>query len=749
MKKYLDNSLNIDERTADLLSRMTLEEKVAQIDIARGVEFATIPHAANRCSIDAESDFNWEKVEETFGDRGVGYIHDAYTTPKVFNKIQKYMVEKTRLGIPCIFTGEALHGISYPGASIFPVPLALAATFNPSAVNKIGSAIAYETRSLGMHEILAPNLDVAREPRWGRVEETFGEDTYLSSQMAYAIITGEQKGDISRSDSVICEPKHYCVHGIPEGGLNCATARVGVREIESVYLPVFEAGIVKAGAYNVMACYNSIDNEPVIASKHYLTDILKKRYRMKGISRADWGAVKRIRYEHRLTDNDKDAVKIAFNAGLDMQGCCDYDMSFWEQTLIDLINEGEVDIARVDDAVARVLRMKFDLGLFENPYTDEDNYAWVIRCEEHKAASLEAAKQAITLLKNDGVLPVSKAVKSIALIGPSSASQKVGGYSSTPDGYTINSVYDELKAALGNSVVIRQCSGCGIAESKDGAKEIDGQPHLTNTLGDNIADSIDEALEIASKSDLIIIVGGDDSATSGEGVDRCDLRLHGKQRDLIEKAAALNIPTVLVLENGKSIDLSLENKCVGAILVSWFGGEFGARAITDTLLGKNNPAGRLPISFPKNTLTLPCYYSRLPTGRGKYLDGDSAALFSFGHGLSYTTFKYSDLRIERQDKYDFIITVNVKNIGSFSGDEVVQLYINDIISSMATPDMLLKGFERVTLLPNEEKSIVFKLDFDSFKLFNVDYEWVVEDGMFEIMVGASSTDIRLEKEIEI
>ncbi len=749
--KYLDASLSPEARAEDLLSRMTLEEKVAQLDIFRGVEFTTKPHKIHNCSLDNDAEPDYEKLEKILGNTGIGFMHDAYTIPKVFNRYQKLIMSKSRFGIPCIFTGEALHGISWPGAMVFPVPLSLAATFNRDVVNRTGKAIGAETRALGMHEILAPNLDVAREPRWGRVEETFGEDTYLCSQMGYQIITGEQKnGDFKRDDAVLTEPKHYCVHGIAENGINCANARAGKREVEQCYLPVFETAIVKAGANNVMACYNAVDGEVVISSRYYLYDILRGRYGMKGYVRADWGSIERLVEAHRTAANHVDALRDVINAGMDVQGCCTYTNEFRQNTIVNHVKNGDIPQERIDEATYSVLRLKFMLGLFENPYADEEKYKSVIRCDEHKALAYESAKQSMTLIENNGILPLKKDIKKIALVGPSSARQRIGGYSSIPLGYEIKSVYEELKEALGDDVEIYQNSGCGIPKGIQAIKAEDGQHHLVEVCDEeDESGTIEDAVAAAQKSDVVIFVGGDNTFTSGEGHDRSDLRLPGRQRELILELAKTGKPLIIVLENGRSIDLSEECEVSDAILLAWFGGEFGAKAIVDTLLGKNNPAGRLPVSFPADSYRIPCYYSRLPNFFEDMFEGSREARYPFGFGLSYTKFEYSDLVIEKTGETDFTVKVNVKNIGDVDGDEVVQLYVNDVVSSVITPLKLLQGFERISLNAGETKTVEFKLDFESFRLLNKDFEWVIEDGDFEIMVGAASNDIRLKETINI
>lgn len=742
MENYMDASLCVEQRVKDLLSKMTLEEKAAQTCMMRGVEYALKPSKIHGCSVEEDTEFDETRLEKDFGMDGMGFVHDMYSAPQAFNRIQKYFVEKTRLGIPVIFTAEALHGITGTRGTIFPCPVNFAATFDPELIYQAGEAIGKETRALGMHEILAPNLDVAREPRWGRVEETFGEDTYLSSRMAAAVIAGEQKGDISRADAVVTEPKHYCVHGIAEGGTNCSHARAGKREVESCYLPVFEAGIKEGGAYNVMVSYNAVDGDPLMCSEYYLRDILKNRFELKGYSRSDWGGVQRLKGAHHMVSSDKDAIRLAVCNGLDVQGC-DYSPVFWKNMIVELVNEGTLSMERLDDIVSRVLRVKFELGLFEKPYTDEEAYKKIIRCEEHRQTAYQTAKESITLLKNNGVLPLRKDIKSVAVIGPSSDAQKIGGYSSIPQ-FHVDSVYEVMKEVLGPKVTVRQCNGCAITYDTKEPRIVDGQPHLNSEGVEEIKDEIEQALEIASECEIILMVGGDNTVTSGEGRDRCELTLSGRQRELIEKLAGLGKPLILVLENGKQLELSRENEVCDAILMSWFGGEQGAKAVVEALLGKFSPAGRLPLSLPRSSTRIPCYYSMLPGGDTEFLEGPKNALFPFGFGLSYTTFEYSDLEIQKTGTYDVTVSLSVANTGEMDGDEVVQVYLDDVDSSVITPLRLLKKFKRIHLKAGESKKVVFSLDYDSFKLMDIRYRWTVEPGLFHIMVGAGSGDIRLE-----
>lgn len=744
MEAYKNPALSPEARARDLLSRMNLQEKIGQINIIRGVEMHDHASTYETCTVEADDTLNPDTYRDYIGDHGIGYIHDIYSVPAIKNRMQRELVENTRLGIPAIFTGEALHGLSYRGCTIFPVPLTLSQSFDPELVYAVGDGIATETRVLGHQEILAPNLDVARDPRWGRTEETFGEDTYLSSELAVAIISGEQKGDISRPDAVITEPKHYCVHGMPEGGLNCAPARVGRREVETCYLPVFEAGIKRGGAYNVMSCYNSIDGEIVGESPYYLKEVLKERFGLKGISRADWGGVRRLMSYHHVTSSNKECVRRCLAGGLDMQGACDYDAREWAALVEELITEGKLSESDLDESVLRILMMKFELGLFDNPYFDEKAHESVIRCEKHRDVALRAAEEGMVLLTNKGILPLGEDYRKIAVIGPSSGAQKVGGYSSTPHGYTVSSVYEEVKARYPEAEV-HQCDGCAITHSTgETVQYVDGQPHLSYVLDADINDMIEDAVALAAASDLAILVCGDNLVTSSEGHDRSRLVLCGRQRELILKVAETGTPVVLVLENGKAMDLSAETEVCAAMVVAGFGGEFGAKAIVKTLAGDVNPAGRLTVSYPRDEGMVPCYYSRLPGASCDYLEGSRAPQYPFGHGLSYTSFAYSDLEIKSLGGYRFDVSFTVTNVGDRRGDEVAQLYINDPESSIVTPEKLLRGFRRLTLEAGESRTVTLSLDFDELKLLGLDWKWKVEPGDFKVMVGASSEDIRLE-----
>lgn len=745
--KYKDPALSPEERADDLLSRMTLREKIAQLDMRFGNNYATEIDPNHRCSVTPETDYDWQRLFKDVPE-GLGYLHDNYSVPSVMNKLQKRFIEHSRLGIPVIFTGEALHGIGGTRGTILPIPTAWASTFEPKYAYEAGRIIATEARALGIHEVLAPNLDVARDPRWGRTEETFGEDTCLSSKMGVQVVKGHQNGDISKNDSVISEPKHYCVHGIPEGGINCGAARVGVREIESCYLPVFEAAIKSGGALDVMVSYNSIDGDLMMTSSHYLKDVLKNRFALEGICRSDWGGLRRVHYLHHLAKNDEEAVFLSKKNGLDCQGGDEYPHLFWVDTLEKLVNEGRLSEENINDSCRRVLKLKFRLGLFENPYTDENRYKEVVNCKKHLDTALEIAQKSIILLKNNGILPLkAEKYKKIALVGPSSDKIRLGGYSAVPVGRKPLTVYDALKAALPNAE-ITQCDGCGISD--EGFEfALSDQNHLKDIKAEKQSENIDGAVNLAAEADLIIFVGGDDTISSGEGRDRCELSLCGKQTELLRKLYETGKPLVFVMLHGKPLAIAEESDMSDAVLSCWFGGERGAEAVVDVLLGKVNPGGRLPFSLPRRSTMIPCYYSMLPGASNEYYEGTGKALYPFGFGLSYTKFEYSNLQLEKIGKNTVRAELNVKNVGELAGDEVVQIYVEDCDSTVVTPDRLLKDFKRVTLEPGETRRLEFVLDETAFGLMNQSYEWTVEPGTFKIHAAASSDDIRLSKEIEL
>ncbi len=741
---YQNPALPVDERVADLLGRMNLREKIAQLDMKFGSEYSTKNEAANHCAVCPDSDYDWEKLKQDFPD-GLGCVHDNYSVPSIMNRLQRFFMEQSRFGIPVIFTGEALHGICGVRGTILPAPTALAATFDTALAYDYGRVVGAEARSLGIYEVLCPNLDVVREPRWGRTEETFGEDAYLAAEMGAQVVKGHQNGDISRPDAVISEPKHFCVHGIAESGRNCSPARVGPREVESVYLPVFEKAIRDGGAYDVMVCYNSIDSEVVITSSHYLKDVLKDRLGLKGICRSDWGALRRIHKAHKLVNSPKEAIYLAKKNGLDCQGGSEYANKLWVDSIVELIGEGRLSEEEIDESCRRVLRLKFLLGLFEHPFTDEEAWKGVINAPAHLDKALEVAQKSATLLKNNGVLPLDlNRYKKVALVGPASNKTQLGGYCTEPTDRHLDSVAEVLRREYPDTEFV-QCDGCSISKS-DVKLELNDQRHLVDKQAD-VFDESDRAVELAKDCDLIVFCGGDDGKTSGEGRDRADLSLSGEQSGLFLRLAELGKPIVLVLVHGRPLVIAKESEKADAVLSFWFCGEQGSQAICDALTGRINPAGRLPFSLPRASGMIPCYYTMLPGRSNDYYEGDGSALYEFGYGLSYTKFEYTGMTVTKTGDASAAVTVSVKNVGDRTGDEVVQIYVEDCESSVVTPDVQLKGFRRVTLRPGEEKTVDIQLDETAFRLMNRQYEWVVEPGTFRIYAGASSRDLRLNREI--
>lgn len=876
--RYKDRTVPIEDRVSDLLSRMTLREKVRQMDMYVGSSFVKLRDGTSVVTDDAE--ILWDKVAEAIGSEGIGCIHDLYATAKINNEIQRYAIEKTRLGIPILFSEEGLHGLCRPGCTIFPQSIALASTWRPEIVEEVGRAIARETRSFNIHEIFGPVLDLARDPRWGRMEETFGEDTYLSSQMAVAMVRGLQGKRLSDPDSVVAEPKHFAGYGVPTGGLNCAPALIGKRELFMYHLPIFEAAIVEGGAINVMCSYNSIDGIPCSCDHELLTTVLRDQWQMRGFVRADLGALGNLYHWHRVAESREEAIRQSIEAGLDMQ-YYDYPHEFFQNALIKMVETGRMKEETIDRAVARILRVKFMLGLFDNPCIDPKLSRSVVRCEQHRQVALQAARDAICLLKNDhGLLPLPKDIGSVAVIGPNAAEARLGDYTPRVEGFEPVTVLDGIRSIVSPQTRVDYVKGTSIApvdlrplpsawlQTPEGDKGLkaeyydnpsgSGDPVLvridqeinfnwivakpcaevgpsdffvrwTGTMtpqysfdgylgigtfdsmrvwvdqallldsrkpgaegspdsgvegvrrvpfrfeaGRSYAikieyckdaggarvvfgwsseqDQIDEAVKCAKNADVAIVVLGDSSETSGEGLDRVDLGLPGKQLDLLKAVYETGTPVVLVLLNGRALTLNWEAAHIPAIIEAWFCGEQGGTAIAETLFGDINPAGRLPVSFPKAVGQLPVYYNRQPGGRYTYVEMDWEPLFPFGYGLSYTRFSYANLRVVPQrirlgDCVD--VHVDITNTGDRDGEEVVQLYIRDLWSSVVRPHKELRRFRRVAISAGQTVTVSFTLDVRDFRLMDREYEWVVEPGTFEIMVGPHSGALDLKAHLEI
>ena len=712
---YKNAALPVETRVADLVSRMTTEEKILQLDMFWGKEITDMTgHEALT--------YSEEKTAKVIGKTGIGSVHDLYPiSADIANSIQKYAMEKTRLGIPVLFIEEGLHGYSGKGSTSFPVPLAMSAMWDTSLVRQVGRVIGTETRAHGVDMILGPVLDLARDPRWGRVEEDYGEDTYLDALNGLAMVRGMQGRKLSDHD----EPKHFAVHSIPEGGSNTAPVNIGEREARTSFLPVFEKAVREGHAMGIMAAYNEIDGIPCVDNKWLLTDVLRKEWGFKGFVLSDLGAIKMSLLNHGVAADTSDALAQTFNAGLNMQF---YDFGHPQFVLAvkEALKNKSLSMAQLNKTVSDILRVKFLLGLFDHPYIDTSLISKVFHTAASQELSLKAAGEGICLLKNDNaVLPLINTVKSIAVIGSLAQSTYLGGYANTQDKSI--SILDGLKQRAGDGVQINYEPGYSADTTQRGLRE--------------------KAVELAKNSDVAVVVIGEDMAIVGEGKDRANLDLGERQLDLIKAIYATGKPVVAVLSNGRPLTINWVAQNIPAIVETWFTGEKSGLAIADVLLGKINPSGKLPITFPRSVGQIPFYYNHKPTSYHRYVDEKNTPLFPFGHGLSYTAFSYSDLKIVSpkipvNGAVNF--SVKITNAGKVEGAEVVQVYIRDVMASVTTPVLSLKGFKRISLKPGESGIVNFKIDSNELAVWNRDMKRVVEPGEFKLMVGSSSQDIRLK-----
>jgi beta-glucosidase len=715
---YKNAKLPVDVRVADLVSRMTLQEKILQLDMFWGKEVTDMKgkHEATT--------YSEEKAAKVLGKTGIGSIHDLYPlSADITNSIQKYALEKTRLGIPVLFIEEGLHGYEGYGSTSFPIPLQLSSAWDTSLVHKIGRVIGTETRAHGVNMILGPVLCLPHDPRWGRVEETYGEDPYLDALNGVAMVKGMQGNKLSDDDAVISEPKHFAVHGIPEAGSNTAPVNIGEREARSTYLYVFEKAIREGGAMGIMAAYSELDGIPCVDNKWLLTDVLRKEWGFKGFVLSDLGAIKMSLINHAVAADTTDALAQTFNAGLNMQ-FYDFSHKSFVEAVTKAVKNKSLSEAQLNKTVSDVLRVKFLLGLFDHPYIDPKRISEVFHTEASQTLALKAAKEGICLLKNEhSVLPL-KSGASVAVIGSLAQSTYLGGYANV-EGKGV-SILDGLKQRAGSSITINYAEGYSSKKATPELKE--------------------EAVNLVKKSDVAVVVLGEDLSIVGEGKDRASLNLDEHQMDLIKALHATGKPIVAVLFNGRPLTINWVADNIPSIVETWFSGEKGGLAIADVLLGNTNPSGKLPITFPRSIGQVPFYYNHKPTSYHRYVDEKDTPLFPFGHGLSYTTFKYSDLKVSKKIPVNGTadISVNVTNSGAVEGTEVVQLYIRDVISSVTTPILALKGFKRISLKPGENGIVNFKLNSSELAVWNRQMKHVVEPGEFKVMVGSSSEDIRLK-----
>jgi beta-glucosidase len=735
---YLNKSIPIEERVEDLLQRMTTKEKVYQM-VGIGnwrkqqrvfVTKEKIRHWRQMdrkllISILKKAKFSIKNAKKIIG-HGLGQLSMgiALFTPKTgaerANEAQKFAKEQTRLGIPIIIHDECLHGCMALGSTSYPQSIALASTWDDELMEKIAVAIGKETRARGINQCLSPTINIARDPRCGRTEETYGEDTYLTSRMGVAFVKGVQ------SQGVVTTPKHYVANFVGDGGRDSHEIHFSERVLREIYLPAFEACIKEAGALSIMAAYNSLDGTPCSASKWLLTDILRKEWKFKGFVVSDYFSVVHIQEKHRVAKTKAEAAQKAVEAGLDIELP---NMDCYEK-LINLSEKNKISIKAIDECVRRILWVKFYLGLFDNPYVDPKYAEKIADCAEHRKLALKTAQKSIVLLKNeDDILPLGKGIKSIAVIGPNADEIQLGGYSCREPRNVITPLKG-IKNRASKNIKINFSKGCDVkSKSKKEFKS---------------------AVEIAKKSGVAVMFMGNSPKTEGEARDRCNLDLPGRQEELINAISKTGTPTIVVLIGGSVITMGKWINNVQAIMEAWYPGEEGGNAIADILFGNCNPSGHLPITFPKTTGQLPLYYNYKPSGRSEtYVDlRGKQPLFPFGYGLSYTTFKFGKPRLKKSTigpNESTTVLVNVTNTGKKTGDEVVQMYIRDKFSSVARPVKELKAFKRITLKPGQKKTVSFDIIPEHLSFYDINMEYVVEPGKFEIMVGNSSQDQDLRK----
>lgn len=749
---YLDTDLPVADRVADLLSRMTLAEKVAQMQGVWNEKVGTL--------IGESGQFNPALATKQFGHGdGLGQVgrpgdHNDGQPPAAFatltNKIQAFFLENSRLGIPVQFHDECLHGFVARGATSFAQPIGLAATFNPDLVRRLFEMTAREARSCGVHQALGPVVDVARDPRWGRVEETFGEDTFLVGTMGVAAVRGLQGdgkpggGRLDDSDRVVATLKHFAAHGQPESGTNCAPVSISERHLRETFLEPFRRAIQEGGARSLMASYNEIDGVPSHASVWLLRGVLRDEWGFDGTVVSDYYAIRELNlreglFGHGVAADGEEAAALAVRAGVNLElpepDCYG--------SLIASVESGRVREEQIDGLVGPLLQQKFELGLFESPYVDADAAAGTVGCREHRDLGLEAARQVITLLKNDAaVLPFDPAkVKRIAVIGPNADRRLLGGYSGRPDGFV--TVLDGLRDKIGGSVEVIYAEGCQITVG--GSWEEDevtpGDPETDRRL-------IAEAVALAESADLVILAVGGNEQTSREAWftnhmgDRTDLQMVGRQDDLVDALHATGKPMVSLLFNGRPLAVGNLAEKSHALLECWYLGQDAGTAVADVLVGEANPSGKLPITIPRSVGHLPAFYNHRPSARRGYLFDDVSPLFPFGFGLSYTTFELGQPRLDddRIGPGDSThVRVTLKNTGTRAGAEVVQLYVRDLVSSVTRPVRELKGFARVELEPGESREVTIPVTPESLAFWNLEKEFAVEPGDFELFVGVDST----------
>lgn len=753
---YKDARAPIPDRVADLMARMTLQEKIQQIRAAwegKGEMIDDLAFDAAKASAAFPDGIG--QITRPSDKRGVPGISGAaggtaarWRTPRetvdFINALQRWAVEDTRLGIPVLMHEESLHGYMATEATMFPQAIALAGTFDTDLMQRVQSVIAGETRARGVPYVLSPVVDIVRDPRWGRIEETWGECPYLASEMGVAAVEGLQgpgKFDRLPEGKVFATLKHMTGHGQPEAGNNIAPAQLAERELRENFFPPFRAIVERTSAGAVMPSYNEIDGVPSHANTWLLGDILRREWGFDGIIASDYGGVHELATLHRVARDEAEAAHMALLAGVD----CELPEGRAFATLADSVASGRVAVELVDRACERMLTFKFRCGLFENPYGDWEKTQALTGNDAARTLALEAARKSMCLLTNrNGVLPLDTAsMGRVAVIGPNHEIARLGGYSSVPK-QAISLIEGLRMIAPGADFVTAQ--GVFITTSEDRSQsDVQLAPRTRNL------ELIREAVEVARTADVIILAIGDTEQTSREGFatthlgDRTDIDIVGEQNELVDALAGLGTKMIVCAINGRPPSWPNVVAKADALLECWYPGQEGGVAMAETLLGRNNPAARLPVSVVRNEGQIPLFYNRKPSSRRGYLFDDASPLFPFGHGLSYTSFEISEPRLSASRvPADAAVEVEVAvtNTGSMAGDEVVQLYISRTAVSVTQPILLMKGFERVSLQPGERRTVRFTLTPRHLAFWNREMKEVNEPGPVEVGVGSSSANLK-------
>ena len=745
---YLDDNLPVEQRAKDLLSRMTLEEKVGQLVCLMGWD----SYERNGNKVGVSEKFKHEVDSLHVGMYWAVFRADPWTQKTIdnglnpalaaeaANAMQRYAIEHSRLGIPIFLAEEAPHGHMAIGTTVFPTGLGMAATWNNELMQQVGAVIGKEVRLQGGHISYGPVLDSAREPRWSRVEETMGEDHYLIGEMGAAMVKGLGGGDLSLPYSTIATLKHFIAYGISEGGQNGARSIVGPRELKQVFLQPFKRAI-DAGALSVMTSYNSLDGVPCTSNKEFLTNVLRNEWGFDGFVVSDLFSIDGLKGTHHTAASLQDAAIQALLAGVDV----DLGGNCYAQ-LIDAVKQGRVSEEAINTAVERVLRLKFEMGLFENPYVNAKTAGKEVHTAAAVAIARETARESITLLKNDGILPLSKDIK-VAVVGPNADNvyNMLGDYTAPQADGKVVTVYDGIKAMLGAAYCV-YAKGCAVRDTNDcdipaAVKAARGADVVVAVVGGSSARDFKTSYEDtgAASSEQTFV----SDMECGEGFDRATLDLLGRQNELLEALKQTGKPIVVVYIEGRPLNKNWADENANALLTAYYPGEQGGNAIADVLFGDYNPAGRLPVSVPRHVGQLPVYYNKPAPAAHDYVEMSAQPLYTFGYGLSYTTFEYSDLSVTETG-----ISFNITNTGSIKGDEVTQLYVRNTEASVVQPERQLKAFKRVTLEPGETRTVTFLFKDIHLSIVNDKMQWATE-GQHEFLIGSSSTDIRIKGTITI